>query len=69
MHVVLCGCQTWLLILREERRLRIFKNRVLRRIFGRKRDAVTGKLRKLHLEELNGLYCLHNIVGVIKSKK
>jgi len=68
MHVVLYGCETWLLMLREERRLRIFKNRVLRRIFGRKRDAVTGEWRKQRNEELNDIYCSPNIVRVIKSK-
>jgi hypothetical protein len=54
--------------LREERRLRVFENRVLRGIFGPKRDEVTGELRKLHNEELNDLYCLPNIVRVIKSR-
>jgi hypothetical protein len=52
--VVLYGCETWLLILREERRLRVFENRVLR-IFGPKRDEVPEELRKLHNEELNDL--------------
>ena len=52
---VLYGCGTWSLILREESRLRVFKNRVLRRIFGPKRDEVTGEWRKLHNEELNDL--------------
>jgi hypothetical protein len=55
--------------LKEERRLRVFENRVLRRIFGPKRDEVTGELRKLHNEELNGLYSLPNIVRVIKSRR
>jgi hypothetical protein len=55
--------------LKEERRLRVFENRVLRRIFGRKRDEVTGEWRKLHNEELNGLYSLPNIVLVIKSRR
>jgi len=54
-RVYLCGCETWSLILREERRLRIFENRVLGRIFGPKRDEVTGEERKLHNEELNDL--------------
>ena len=54
-------------VLREERRLRVFENRVLRRIFGSKRDEVTGELRKLHNEELNDLYCSPSIVQVIKS--
>jgi len=54
--------------LREERRLRLFENRVLRRIFGAKRDGVTGEWRKLIREELNGLYSSPFIVGVIKSR-
>jgi hypothetical protein len=53
--------------LREERRLRVFENKVLRRIYGPKRDEVTGKWRKLHNEELNALYSSPNIVRVIKS--
>jgi hypothetical protein len=60
--VVLYGCETWSLTLREERRLRVFKNSVLRRKFGRRRDEVTGKWRKLHNEELNDLYSSPNIV-------
>ena len=65
MPVVLYGCETWSLTLREERRLRVFKNRVLR-IFGPK-DEVTGKWRKLQ-EELNHLYCSRNTVRFIKSR-
>jgi len=53
--VVLYGCETWSLTLREERRLRVFENRALRRIFGPKRDEVTGEWRKLHNKELNYL--------------
>jgi hypothetical protein len=53
--VVLYGCETWSLTLREERRLRVFENRVLRNVFGPKRDKVTGEWRKLHNEELNDL--------------
>ena len=68
LHVVLYGCETWSLPLREERRLRVFENRVLRRIFGPKRDEVAGDWRKLHNEELNDLYCSLNIVRVIKSR-
>jgi len=60
------GCETWSLILMEERRLRVFENRTLRRIFGPKRDEVTGQWRKLHNEEPNYLYCSLNIVRVIK---
>jgi hypothetical protein len=55
--------------LREERRLKVFKNRVLRRVFGPKRDEVTGEWRKLHNEELNDLYSLPIIVWVVKSRR
>jgi len=68
MPVVLYGCEIWSLTLREERRLRVFENRVLRR-FGPKRDEVTGKWKKLHNEELSHLYSLPNIVLVIKSRR
>ena len=54
--IVLCGCESWSLTLREERRLRVFENRVLMRIFGPKMAEVTGDWRKLHNEELNDLY-------------
>jgi hypothetical protein len=50
--VVLCGCETWSLTLRDEHRLRVFENRVLRGLFGPKRDEETGDWRKLHNEEL-----------------
>jgi len=63
------GCETWLLSLLEERRLWMFENRVLRRVFGPKRDEVTGEWRKLHNEELNDLYCSPNIVRVIKTRR
>jgi hypothetical protein len=51
----MCGCETWSLTLREERRLRVFENRVLGRIFGPKMDEVKGEWRKLHNEELNDM--------------
>ena len=57
MPVVLYGCETWSLTLREEHRLRVFENWVLRRILGPKRDEVTGEWRKLHNEEPDDLYC------------
>jgi len=63
---VLYGCEIWLLTLREERRLRVFENRMLRRIFGPKREKVTREWRKLCNEELNDLYPSSNIVWVIK---
>jgi len=69
LPLVLYGCETWSLTLREERRLRVLENRVLRRIFGPKRDELTGEWRTLHDEELNDLYCSPKIVWVIKSKR
>ena len=69
LPVVLYGCETWSLTLREECRLMAFENRVLRRIFEPKRDAVTGEWRRLHNEELNDLYYSPNIVRVIKSRR
>ena len=67
LPVVLHGCATWSLTLREELRLRVFGNRVLRRIFGPKRDDVTKDWRKLHNEDFNDLFS-PNIVRVIKSR-
>jgi hypothetical protein len=67
--VVLYGCETWSLTLREEHRLGVYENRLLRRIFGPKRDKVTGGWRKLHNEELHDLYSLPNIVRVIKARR
>jgi hypothetical protein len=57
------------MLLREERRLRVFENRVLRRVFGSKRIEVTGEWRKLHNEEQNDLYSLTNIVRVVNSRR
>ena len=67
--VVLHGCETWSLTMREERRLRVFENRVLSKIFEPKRDEVTEEWRKLHNEELNVLYSSTNIARVIKSRR
>ena len=61
------GCETWSLSLGYESRLRVFENRVLRKIFGTKRNEVTGEWRELYNGELNDLYCSHNIVRVINS--
>ena len=69
LPVVMCGCETWSLTLKEDRRLRVLENGVLRRIFGPKRDEVTGKWRRLHNEELNDLYCSLCIVWVIKLRR
>jgi hypothetical protein len=69
LPVVLYGFETWLLTLREECRLRGFENRVLRRIFGPKRDEVTGEWRRLHNKELYALYSSPNIIRVIKSRR
>jgi len=69
LPVVLYGCEIWSLTLREERRLRVFENKVLRRIFGRRRVDVTGDWGRLHNEEINILYSSPNIVRVIKSRR
>jgi hypothetical protein len=66
--VVLYGCETWSLAVREEHKLRVFEKRVLRRIFGPKKDGVTGGWRKLHNEELHNLYSLPSIIRIIKSR-
>jgi len=63
LPVVLYGCETWSLALREERRPRVFENRVLRRIFGPKRDEVRGEWRKVHSGELNDLYSSQILFG------
>jgi hypothetical protein len=67
--VVLYGCETSSLTLREEHRLRVFENRLLRRIFGLKRDEMTGERRKLHNEEHNNLYSSLNIIRMIKLRR
>jgi len=69
LPVVLYGYEAWSLTLREERKLRVFENMVLRRIFGPRRDEVTGEWRRLHNGELNDLYSSPNVVRVIKSRR
>jgi hypothetical protein len=68
LPVVLYGCETWSLTLRVAH-LRVFENRVLQRIVGPKRDEVTGGWRKLHNEELHGLYSSPSIIKVIKARR
>ncbi|KAJ4427519.1 hypothetical protein ANN_25167 [Periplaneta americana] len=69
LPVLLYGCETWTLTLREEHRLRVFENKVLRKIFGAKRDEVTGEWRKLHNTELHALCCSPDIIRNIKSRR
>jgi hypothetical protein len=69
LPVVLYGCETCSLTLRKEQRLRVFENKVLRRIFGPQKDEVTGEWRRLHNEELNNLYSSPNIIRVIKLRR
>ena len=69
LPVVLYGCETWLLTLKEVRRLKVIENRVLGRIFRRKMNEIKGEWRKPHNEERDDLYSLPNIVWMIKSKR
>jgi hypothetical protein len=69
LSVVLCGCKTWSVTLREKHRLRVFENRVLRGIFETKRDEVTGEWRKLHSGELHNSYSSPDIIRQIKSRR
>jgi len=69
LSVVFYGCETWSLIWREERKLRVLENMVLKRIFGPWRTELTGEWRRLHNEELNDLYSSPSIVRVIKSRR
>jgi hypothetical protein len=69
LPVVVYGCETWSLALRGEHRLRVFENRVLRRIFGPKGDGVTEGSRKLHNEELHNLYSSPSIIRMVKSRR
>jgi hypothetical protein len=69
LPVVLYGCETWYLTLREEHKLRVFENRMLRGIFGPERDEVMRRWRKLHNEELHDLYSLPSISRIMKSRR
>jgi hypothetical protein len=69
LPVVLYGCETWSLTLKEEFRLTVFENRVLRRVSGPRRDEVTGEWRKLHNMELYALYSSLDIIRVIESRR
>jgi hypothetical protein len=69
LPVILYGCETWSLTLREEHRLRVFENKVLRKIFRPKRDEITAEWRKLHKEELHILYLSPNIIRQMKSRR
>jgi hypothetical protein len=69
LPVVLYGCETWSLTVREEHKLRVFENSSLRRIFGPKRDGMTGGWRKLYNEELHNLYSSQSIIRIIKSRR
>jgi len=67
--VILCGCETWSITLREGRRLRVYENRVMRRMFGPKREEVTREWRNPHNEELNDQYSSPSIVRLVKSRR
>jgi hypothetical protein len=69
LPVILYGCVTWSLTLRDEHRLRVFENKVLRRIFGPTRDEVTREWRKLHNEKLRNLYSWPSIIRIIKARR
>jgi hypothetical protein len=69
LPVVLYECETWSLTVRKDRRLRVFENRALRRVFVLKTDDVTGEWRRLHNEELHALYSSPDIIRVIKSRR
>jgi hypothetical protein len=69
LPIVLYECETWSLTLREERKLKVFEKKVMRRIFVPRSDEVTGEWRRLHIEELNDMYSSPNILRVIKSRR
>ena len=67
LPVLLYGCETWSLTLTEEHRLRMFENKVLRKMFGATKEEITGEWRMLHNAELHALYCSPNIIRTLKS--
>ena len=69
LPVVLYGCETWSLTLREEHRLRVFENKLLKKIFGAKKDEITGEWRKLHNAELHASYSSPNIIRSLRSRR
>ena len=69
LPVILYACETWTLTLREEKRLQLFENKVLRKIFGPKRDDQIGKWRRLHNSELHDLYGKPDIIRIVKSRR
>jgi hypothetical protein len=69
LPVVLYGCETWSLTVREEHKLRVIENRVFRRIFGPKKDRVTGRWRKWHNEELHNFYSSPSVIRIMKSRR
>ena len=69
LPVGLYGCENWSVKLREEQRLRVFENRVLRKVLGSRKDEVTEEWRRLHNEELYDLYCSPNIIRVVKCRR
>jgi len=69
LPVILYGCESWSMILADEHKLRVFENKVLRKIYRKKRDEMTGEWRRLHNEELHGLYDLPNVVKIMKSRR
>ena len=69
MPVIVYGCESWSTTLANEHKLRVFENKVLRKIYGPKRDEITGEWRRLHNEELQGLYVSPDIIRIMKSQR
>ena len=69
LPVILHGCESWSTTLADEQKLRVFENKVLRKIYGPKRDEMTGEWRRLHNEELHGLYDSPDVVRIMKSRR